>query len=506
MELYNDDCFNIFPNIKDKSINLFLLDLPYANKTFGNCTACKWDSPIDLDRMWIEIKRMMKPNGIIVFFCNVKFGYTLIQSNEKWFKYDLIAEKIWKKSRKVGFLSANKQPLRQHENIYIFNEKPVTHSKNEDQEYSTYNPQKTEGKPYKVKGGKSKSVDGSLSRGHEVISKEYENKGDRHPTSIIEHENLYVFNGNNDENEDLMNYSKKVLKHIGKTKSTIKKEIPMADHFFRYSRGNFSLPIKETYDELIKHYKINEMEEFIPFHELETTYNPQKTEGKPYKCKQGKQTDLYGIEEKEKVTTVNKGDRHPTSIIEHENLYVFKKEQGTYNPQKTEGKPYNKIMTGNNNKQKIIYGECLNGEIHQKGNRVINKGDRHPTSIIEQDLGEIDGGYYRGENGKPFKRMPPNKEGIRHPTSIIDQEIENTILEYNNPAKSLHRTQKPVELCEWLIKTYTNEDDVVMDFTMGSGTVGIACSNTNRDFIGIEMDKEIFKIAENRILKHVSSN
>ena len=663
MELYNDDCFNIFPNIKDKSINLFLLDLPYANKTFGNCTACKWDSPIDLDRMWIEIKRMMKPNGIIVFFCNVKFGYTLIQSNEKWFKYDLIAEKIWKKSRKVGFLSANKQPLRQHENIYIFNEKPVTHSKNEDQEYSTYNPQKTEGKPYKVKGGKSKSVDGSLSRGHEVISKEYENKGDRHPTSIIEHENLYVFNGNNDENEDLMNYSKKVLKHIGKTKSIIKKEIPMADHFFRYSRGNFSLPIKETYDELIKHYKINEMEEFIPFHELETTYNPQKTEGKPYKCKQGKQTDLYGIEEKEKVTTDNKGDRHPTSIIEHENLYVFdnpvneayndleltrnielrdyakkvykfigktkkeiikkmgqkiehflgftnsqfalpiketydelikhykindmegfldydilkglwedsppkvestynpqktegkpykvngrkslgyygensnfnssyledrktdnkgdrhptsiiehenlyvfKKEQGTYNPQKTEGKPYNKIMTGNNNKQKIIYGECLNGEIHQKGNRVINKGDRHPTSIIEQDLGEIDGGYYRGENGKPFKRMPPNKEGIRHPTSIIDQEIENTILEYNNPAKSLHRTQKPVELCEWLIKTYTNEDDVVMDFTMGSGTVGIACSNTNRDFIGIEMDKEIFKIAENRILKHVSSN
>tara|TARA_R110002096_G_scaffold19298_2_gene64506 strand:+ start:345 stop:1322 length:978 start_codon:yes stop_codon:yes gene_type:complete len=325
MELYNDDCFNIFPNIEDKSINLFLLDLPYANKKFGNCTACKWDSPIDLVRMWIEIKRMMKPNGIIVFYCNTKFGFTLIESNPSWFKYDL----IWKKSRKVGFLSANKQPLRQHENIYIFNDKPVTHSKNEDQEYSTYNPQKTEGKPFKVKGGKSKSVDGSLSRGHEVISKEYENKG----------------------------------------------------------------------------------------------------------------------------------DRHPTSIIEHENLYVFKKEQGTYNPQKTEGKPY-KIKEG----------------------------------------GEINNNIYGN-----FKRMGDNK-GDRHPTSIIDQEIENTILEYNNPAKSLHRTQKPVELCEWLIKTYTNEDDVVMDFTMGSGTVGIACSNTNRDFIGIEMDKEIFKIAENRILKHVSSN
>ena len=56
MDLYNDNCFNIFPKIEDKSINLFLLDLPYANKKFGNCTACKWDTPIDLDKMWVEIQ------------------------------------------------------------------------------------------------------------------------------------------------------------------------------------------------------------------------------------------------------------------------------------------------------------------------------------------------------------------------------------------------------------------------------------------------------------------
>ena len=122
MDLYNDDCFNIFPKIKDKSINLFLLDLPYGQ------TACKWDSVIDLDKMWVEVKRMMKPDGIIVFFCTAKFGNTIINSNPKWFKYDL----IWKKSRKVGFLSANKMPLRQHENIYVFKD-----------ELGTYNPQKT---------------------------------------------------------------------------------------------------------------------------------------------------------------------------------------------------------------------------------------------------------------------------------------------------------------------------------------------------------------------------
>ena len=424
MDLYNDNCFNIFPKIEDKSINLFLLDLPYANKKFGNCTACKWDTPIDLDKMWVEIKRMMKPNGIIVFYCNTKFGFTLIESNPSWFKYDL----IWKKSRKVGFLSANKQPLRQHENIYIFKD-----------EQGIYNPQKTEGKPYKVNGRKSLGYYGENSNFNSsyLEDRKTDNKGDRHPTSIIEHENLYVF----------------------------KKE--------------------------------------------QGTYNPQKTEGKPYnKIMTGnnnKQKIIYGeclngeIHQKGN-RVINKGDRHPTSIIEHENIYVFKKEQGTYNPQKTEGKPY-KCKQG---QQTDLYG------IEEKEKVTTeNKGDRHPTSIIEKDLGEIDGGYYRGENGKPFKRIPPNKEGILHPTSIIEQDLgdlENTILEYNNPAKSLHRTQKPVELCEWLIKTYTNEEDKVMDFTMGSGTVGIACNNTNREFIGIEMDKEIFKIAEDRILDHINSD
>tara|TARA_R110000765_G_scaffold324114_1_gene415760 strand:- start:7 stop:744 length:738 start_codon:yes stop_codon:yes gene_type:complete len=243
MEIYNDDCFNVFPKIADKTIDLFVLDLPYANKDFGKCTACKWDNTIDLDKMWVEIKRIMKPNAVILFYCNTKFGFSLIKSNIKWFRYDL----IWKKSKKVGFLSCNRAPLRQHENIYVF----------------------------KDKGG---------------------------------------------------------------------------------------------------------------------TYNPQKTEGIPYK-------------------TTRKG------------------KVGVYNTKRTDTE---------------------------------NKGDRHPTSIYPDT-------------------------------------IETTILEHNNPHKTLHRTQKPLSLCEWLIKTYSNEGDVVMDFTMGSGTTGEACINTKRKFIGVEMDKEIFEIAENRL-------
>ena len=82
----------------------------------------------------------------------------------------------------------------------------------------------------------------------------------------------------------------------------------------------------------------------------------------------------------------------------------------------------------------------------------------------------------------------------RNPTSI---------LEYSNANKTnvLHPTQKPVALMEYLIKTYTNENETVLDFTMGSGTTGVACKNLNRNFIGIELDEKYFNIAKERIGK-----
>lgn len=78
---------------------------------------------------------------------------------------------------------------------------------------------------------------------------------------------------------------------------------------------------------------------------------------------------------------------------------------------------------------------------------------------------------------------------LRYPRSIQEFNVE----------RGLHPTQKPVELMEYLIKTYTNEGDTVLDFTMGSGSTGVACVNTNRKFIGIELDENYFKIAKKRI-------
>ena len=76
----------------------------------------------------------------------------------------------------------------------------------------------------------------------------------------------------------------------------------------------------------------------------------------------------------------------------------------------------------------------------------------------------------------------------------------NIITESNASQKGkVHPTQKPVALMEYLIKTYTNEGETVLDFTMGSGTTGVACVNLNRNFIGIEMSPEYFKMAKDRI-------
>jgi site-specific DNA-methyltransferase (adenine-specific) len=85
-----------------------------------------------------------------------------------------------------------------------------------------------------------------------------------------------------------------------------------------------------------------------------------------------------------------------------------------------------------------------------------------------------------------------NESGLRHP---------KTIQKFVRDKGGLHPTQKPVALMECMIKTYTNENDTVLDCCMGSGSTGIGCINTNRNFIGIELDTTYFEIAKNRIEK-----
>lgn len=106
-------------------------------------------------------------------------------------------------------------------------------------------------------------------------------------------------------------------------------------------------------------------------------------------------------------------------------------------------------------------------------------------------------GMFSGIKSNKFFKTDKNKPSdSRYPKSIITYSKQAS--ECCN-GKSIHPTQKPVALCEYLIKIYTKEGDLVLDNCMGSGTTGVACKHTNRNFIGIELDDKYFEIAKNRI-------
>ena len=111
------------------------------------------------------------------------------------------------------------------------------------------------------------------------------------------------------------------------------------------------------------------------------------------------------------------------------------------------------------------------------------------TKYREGKLGNNNYGKFASHTNPSANRVGDTK---KHPRQV---------LEFKRPHPPIFPTQKPVDLCEYLIKTYTNENDTVLDNCMGSGSTGVACLNTNRKFIGIELDYENFSIAEKRIIK-----
>jgi len=135
----------------------------------------------------------------------------------------------------------------------------------------------------------------------------------------------------------------------------------------------------------------------------------------------------------------------------HEVISIFYKKQPNYNPQMMDGKPY--IDVRKNNYRRSISVNDNNSLVKKP---IYNKGTRYPFSVIK---------YSNGNN------------------------------------KRFHPTQKPIPLMEYLVRTYTNESETVLDFTMGSGSTLLACRNTNRNGIGIELDKGYFEIAKKRVSK-----
>ena len=152
------------------------------------------------------------------------------------------------------------------------------------------------------------------------------------------------------------------------------------------------------------------------------------------------------IWEKENATGFLNAKKQP--LRKHENILVFYKRLPLYNPQMGKGKSYTAVR-----KEK----PSLNYYNNQKMTKTVSDGERYPVSIIK----------------------------------------------FNRDKEKLHPTQKPVALFEYLIKTYTDEGEIVLDNCIGSGTTAVACLNTNRNFIGFEKEESYYNIANKRIEKYM---
>jgi adenine specific DNA methylase Mod len=149
-----------------------------------------------------------------------------------------------------------------------------------------------------------------------------------------------------------------------------------------------------------------------------------------------------------------------------------------------------------------LYGDMKGGTI---GNiHGTNYDPPLPNSVIKQErntpkLEECFGKEYL-KNKPNYRKINPNLGANGTDCHIYDPPLPHSLLEIKSE-KGKHATQKPTELIKWCLKYYSKEGDTVLDPTMGSGSTGVACKEMNRNFIGIELDKKIYSVAEKRITK-----
>jgi len=421
MDLRNGDCLALMKTLPDKSVDIFICDLPYGE------TNCKWDTQIDLEEFWRQFNRIRKSKkSVCMHFCSTKFGYNLIKSNEKLFKMDL----VWKKRNKTGGLQSRHRPMRNHEMIYFFYEQAPKY--NRDKYHKRIKAVPKFNKDEEAIYGENKKENTHGTKSFEPTQ----------PTSVLE------------EEKPLNN-------------STIGKKPNLN-----------SIGI-----DLTKHRKYANQPNYTPL--------------------------------------------LPTSVLEEDTMFGETKEERHKRYLKNGTGAYEPPQPGSVVEEETdIYGETKYA-MKVRGKEICNNAFEppNPGSVIEDTLGTTKLGECMG--GKEYiKKMKEKGEKSLNgkkryepelPVSILDNDNELDIFDYiENPeeaphsvfeskkvfiGKRNHQTEKPQDILEFFLKYWTDENDTVLDPTMGSGSTGVACKKMNRKFIGFELDEKIFEKAKNRINK-----
>ena len=306
------------------------------------------------------------------------------------------------------------------------------------------------------------------------------------------YEDVMVFSKQHSEDcgHPLKEYFEKVLNYTGLTWGGVNKALGhrRAEHSF-YNKKQFALCTEQAYDDLIKEFGIDEMANFQEY------------------------THLKEVDERYKqsvASTFNIWEEEP--VKDYEDILVYSKEHGSKNTN-----PISLILKEYQEKTNVFWNDeiIINGLVDS--GIAINR--RSAKEIAKHKLNR-EYRQFQFLTKKQYDLWEPifNWEHTYEELKAIDDEYKkevastfnlwqkkktkSNILKYAKDYPSLHPTMKPILLLEDLIKTFSNEGDLVVDLTMGSGSTGVACKNTGRKFIGIEMDDEYFNIAKERIESH----
>jgi DNA modification methylase len=532
--LINGECLIELKNLPDKSVDFFYLDLPYGE------TNCSWDKKLDMDKLWKELWRLSRHKRVAyVFSCSTKFGYTLIKSWEKGFKMDL----VWKKRNKTGGIYSRYRPMKNHEMVYFFYRKAPKY--NRDKYHKRI--KQTKKVPNKKEADKDEYYEytdkGSNTYGKKKIKKNGFKKQHFEPTnpaSVIETDKDYVY-ANKEYHKDrkvkgtignsfnppnpasVIESDKDKLTIYGKDKKMVGKQNPSYKAWFEPTN-----PASVIEPDIYGETQVEQKKRGKKFEYAFKPPNPasviEPDNKKTWVSETGKvfimDETCYGWNEIDTETGKTKSNfgtnsfepPNPSSVIEPDKTCygIDKKKANKTNPKhKHTFNPPNpasvietkdKCLPKWKNGTKEYGGEGTGWSKTGTGFGA-NFEPPNPASVIEPEkkpyyskdkvdkLGFSPWGLYLQTNPrKGGKFEPPN------PSTIF--ESEKVFI-----GKRFHQTQKPLDLMEFLLKYWTDEGDVVLDPTMGSGSMGVMCKRMGRTFIGIEKDPEIFKKAKNRIDK-----
>ena len=449
LKLENGNCLELMKNLPDKSIDLFICDLPYGE------TNCKWDSKIDLNEFWIQFKRLRKSKKVAcIHFCSSKFGYTLIKSNEKMFKMDM----VWVKRNKTGGLQSRHRPMRNHEMVYFFYEQTPKYLRDKYHKRIVAVPKFEKDITNVYGNNKNKNTHGTNSF------------DPQNPASVIEEKfckEYYQTNKTGMTKTDI--YSKENIKKYHKENGVgFSPPNPASVLEEKYNSSGYK---KELVDG-IKNFGTNGFEPPNPasvIEEEDTMFGETKDERKKRYKKNGTGA----------MTPPN-----PASVLE----------EADANKNKTIPLKDRKAM-----------GESSG--IYSKENQTQSSFDPpNPASVVEEKdetlYNKNTVGWSSSENNKTYLKANPGFTP-RQPASVVEEDEPSTTFKSKKVfiGKRHHQTEKPLDILEFFLKYWSDEGDTILDPTMGSGSVGVACKKLKRNFIGFELDEKIFKVAEDRIAK-----